>query len=606
MTSPSPDVTDGPVASRRGRRLEPALIALLALTLNLAGNGRVSLWDRDEPRYTQCVREMRERGDWINPSFNAEPRYHKPILIYWLMRAGFALGGDNPFGARLVSALAGVATCLVTWELGRRMLGPRAGRLGALMLATAPIMVVESKLATTDATLTLWLVGSQFCLWELARRPSAGFAAGFWGLMALAFLTKGPVGPALIAVAGLVSWWWGGPTACWRRLRWRWGPLLFLLLTAPWFVAVGLISHGEFFRFALGNQVINRVAIGMEEHGAFPGYYILTSLGIFHPWSAFVPAALLAAWTRRGTRPAFGFLLGWVVGPLILLECVRTKLVHYYLPAYPACALLAAWLVLEVVKDEVNLRRYPLGRLAFGLLGGVGIGASVALIALAMVVPAHVRWPSLVLAVLMGAGTIVAMGRIYRGATERAVTGLAASWAVVLLVMGAWLLPSLEPFRTPRIVGERLAVLSRTLRAQPVLLTFQEPSVIYAVGHPVPTIKVWEQLYEQLRLHGAVITPLLPHELAEFHRRPWLEAEVKETLTGFNLNKGQTQTLRFTLVRERERRSTPSAPPAIAHRASGAAPSSSRGGTGARTDAGPPGPSPGAAPGRPPAGGSRR
>ena len=257
------------------------------------------------------------------------------------------------------------------------------------MLATAPIMVTESKLATTDATLTLWLVGGQCCLWELSRRPSAGFAAGFWGLMALAILTKGPVGPALIAVAGLVSWWWGGPTACWRRLRWRWGPLLFLLLTAPWFVAVGLISHGEFFRFALGNQVINRVASGMEEHGGFPGYYILTSLGMFHPWSAFVPAALLAAWTRRGTQPAFGFLLGWVVGPLILLECVRTKLVHYYLPAYPACALLAAWLVLEVVKDEVNLRRYPLGRLAFGLLGGVGIGASVALIALAMVVPAH-------------------------------------------------------------------------------------------------------------------------------------------------------------------------------------------------------------------------
>jgi len=590
-TSPSPDVSDGPVGSRRGRRLEPALIALLALTLNLAGNGRVSLWDRDEPRYTQCVREMRARGDWINPSFNAEPRYHKPILIYWLMRAGFALGGDNPFGARLVSALAGVATCLVTWELGRRMLGPRAGRLGALMLATAPIMVTESKLATTDATLTLWLVGGQCCLWELARRASAGFAAGLWG-------------PALIAVAGLVSWWWGGPTACWRRLRWRWGPLLFLLLTAPWFVAVGLISHGEFFRFALGNQVINRVASGMEEHGAFPGYYILTSLGMFHPWSAFVPAALLAAWTRRGTQPAFGFLLGWVVGPLILLECVRTKLVHYYLPAYPACALLAAWLVLEVVQDEVNLRRYPLGRLAFGLLGGVGIGASVALIALAMVVPAHVRWPSLVLAVLMGTGTIVAMGRIYHGATERAATGLAASWAVILLVMGAWLLPSLEPYRTPRIVGERLAVLSRTLRAQPVLLTFQEPSVIYAVGHPVPTTKTWPQFDEQLRIHGAVITPLLPHELAEFHRRPWLEAEVKETLTGFNLNKGQTQTLRFTLVRER--RSTPSAPPAIAHRASGAAPSSPRGGTDARTDAGPPGPSPGAAPGRPPAGGSRR
>ena len=32
------------------------------------------------------------------------------------------------------------------------------------MLAVSPIIVAESKLATTDATLTLWLVGCQFCL----------------------------------------------------------------------------------------------------------------------------------------------------------------------------------------------------------------------------------------------------------------------------------------------------------------------------------------------------------------------------------------------------------------------------------------------------------
>src|SRR6185437_9251913 len=104
----------------------PLLIVLLALTLNLAGNGRVSLWDRDEPRYACCVREMRGRADWLHPTFNNEPRYQKPVLIYWLMRAGFAIGGDNPFGARLVSAVAGVGTCLLTWGLGRRMLGPRA------------------------------------------------------------------------------------------------------------------------------------------------------------------------------------------------------------------------------------------------------------------------------------------------------------------------------------------------------------------------------------------------------------------------------------------------------------------------------------------------
>ena len=99
----APDRDDSPGAPRRRLR-EAVLIGLLALTLNLAGNARISLWDRDEPRYAGATREMRASGDWLRPTFNAEPRYHKPVLIYWLMMAGTALGGDNPFGARLVSA----------------------------------------------------------------------------------------------------------------------------------------------------------------------------------------------------------------------------------------------------------------------------------------------------------------------------------------------------------------------------------------------------------------------------------------------------------------------------------------------------------------------
>ena len=84
-----------PGSSRRRLACEAALVIGLALTLNLAGNGRVGLWDRDEPRYATCTREMKARGDWIFPTFNDQPRYHKPVLIYWLMRAGYAVG--TPF-----------------------------------------------------------------------------------------------------------------------------------------------------------------------------------------------------------------------------------------------------------------------------------------------------------------------------------------------------------------------------------------------------------------------------------------------------------------------------------------------------------------------------
>lgn len=531
--------------------LEPGLIGLLALTLNLAGNGRVSLWDRDEPRYASCVREMQARGDWIFPTFNAEPRYQKPVMIYWLMRAGVALGGDNPFGARLVSAIAGAGTCLVVWGLGRAMFGARAGRLAALMLATAPIMVVESKLATTDATLTLWLVGVQFCLWELGRRPSPYFAAGFWILLALATLTKGPVGIALIAASSLVAWWWGWPADCWRRLYWRRGLAGFVLLVAPWFVIVGMATHGAFFRVAVGEQIITRVTTGMEKHAGFPGYYLLTTFGTFHPWSALLPAAVLAAWSRRKARPEFGFLLGWAIGPLLFLECMATKLVHYYLPAIPACALLASWLVVAVTNDEVNLRRWPLGRLGMGLLGGTGIVVSVVLVTIALARPSALSVPLVSLAVVMAAGTLHGLHRFHTGATERAVYGLAVTWGIIMLGVGSWLLPAAEPYRAPRLVGERLAAMAKTFSAQPALHSFQEPSVIYAYGQPLPTIRKWGQLYELVLRKGTVVTAVLPHELKAFLTKSYLDVELRDKLSWLNLNNGQRETLQFILVRAR-------------------------------------------------------
>ena len=538
-------------AARHRTVLEPVLIALLALTLNLAGNDRVSLWDRDEPRYSACVREMRARGDWISPTFNAEPRYHKPILIYWLMRGGVGIWGDNPFGMRFVSAVAGMGTCLLTWFLGRRIFGPGEARLAALMLATAPIVMIESKLATTDSTLALLLLGCQVCLWELGRRRSRWTAAGFWALLGLATLTKGPVGPALIAVSGAVSWWWGGPSACWNRLDWRRGLAVFAGVTLPWFIAVGILSRGEFFRFAIGTQVLSRINTGLEEHGGFPGYYLVTTLGLFHPWSALLPAAALAAWTRRKLNPAFGFLLGWIVGPLILLECVQTKLVHYYLPAYPACALLTAWLARAVAGAETGLRRWPLGRLAVGLLGGVAVAMTVGLIAAAAVVPGPLRWPCLALGAIIASGTLLALARFHRGATLPAATSLIATWAVALALLGAWLLPAMEPYRLSRIAGERLATLNRGRDVPPLLMSFQEPSTIYAYGRPVPTVRTWDDFYTQLDRQGVVLSPILPKDLLALRKLPHLELEVCETLAGFNLSKGTNQTLHFTLIRSK-------------------------------------------------------
>ncbi len=553
--TPSHEPTEtGPSSRKKSWTwLEPVLYTLLAIVLNLAGNARTGLWDRDEPRYAVCTREMRERGDWIFPTFNGEPRYHKPVLIYWLMRASTALGGDNPFGARLVSAVAGALTVLGVTVLGRRMLG-RGGGLAGLILATAPIAVAESKLATTDATLAFLLFGCQFCLWELGKRPSRTLAGLFWLCMSLAILVKGPVGPALIAASSALAWFCGWRAAAWKRLYWRNGLIGLAILTLPWFVAISIASGGEFLRFAVGRQILHRVSSGMEAHGGFPGYYPVVSTLVFYPWSAFIPAAIVGAWVRRKSDPKFGFLIGWTMGPLLLLECFQTKLIHYYLPAFAASALLISWLSGSITADEVNIRRRPLGRLGLALLVGIGLAGAVALSAGAVIVRGSLAPPMLLVGLLSAVGAAGGMFWLQQGATVRAVHVLAGTWAIIALCCGAWLVPLTEPFRTSRLIGEKLAAHSASLGIEPVLLEYQEPGVIYALGHPVATTRDRDGFYSHLTGGRSVLTVALPSEIAVMRKHFGLVVTPVDQVDGFVLTKGKSQTLQIVAVREGDTR----------------------------------------------------
>jgi 4-amino-4-deoxy-L-arabinose transferase-like glycosyltransferase len=534
----------------RAAIVEASLIAALALTLNMAGNGRFGLLDRDEPRYAGCMRAMRQSGDYFHPTFNGEPRYHKPILIYWLMLAGTAVGGDDPFGLRLVSALSGAATCLLTWAWGRRMLGPRVGRLAACMLATAPIMVVESKMATTDAFLTLLLTCCQASLWALDRRPSKAVAGAFWVALALSVLTKGPIGIALIAAAGLVCSVLRGPSACWKRLHWRWGLAGFAVLTLPWFLAIGIMTRGEFFRVAVGEQIVSRVVEAREAHGGFPGYYLVTTLLTYYPWSTLLPAAVAGAWIRRRETPVLAVLLGWLIGPWIVLECVQTKLVHYFLPAYPACALLAAWLVETLCRAQINLRRWPLGRAGLGTFAvlGAGLTAGLALVSL-VVLPQPIALPCLAVAAVVAAGTWQGFWRFRNGQASRAAWTLVGTWAVVLVLLGAWLVPAAEPYRISAALGSRMAALIKREHAEPIMATYQEPSLIVSLGRPVAGLLSRNWLIDQVGRHGNVAMALLASELNLHQGDPRIEMQLHETVRGFNLSKGRVQTLHLVTLR---------------------------------------------------------
>ncbi|HEU5115358.1 MAG TPA: phospholipid carrier-dependent glycosyltransferase, partial [Isosphaeraceae bacterium] len=421
--------------------------------------------------------------------------------------------------------------------------------MAALVLASAPIMIAESKLATTDAVLMLTITLGFSALWELEQRESKRWAVIFWVALALGVLTKGPVGPAMILAAGLTSWVAGGPRSCWFRLRPKLGLLLFLALVLPWYVAISVVTRGEFLKFALGEQVLTRMTTELETHGGFPGYYLVSTLFSFYPWSCLLPAALLAAWFRRRSGRNVGFLIGWIVGPLILLECVRTKLLHYYLPSIAGCSLLVAWVVFQVSDAGVNLRRWPLGRLAVGLIAGLGAAMAVGLTAAGFVAEGAPRWALLAMGMVLVSGTLVAIGRIHAGRTIPAAHALVATWCLTMLAFGGWLLPAIEPYRLTPLVAEKLETLVKTEKATPLLANFRPPGVIFDMGHPVGPLRDRLELYRNIKEGGAVVSALDDGELKLVRKAPELKVEVRERVQGFDVETARQTELTLVVIR---------------------------------------------------------
>jgi 4-amino-4-deoxy-L-arabinose transferase-like glycosyltransferase len=327
------------------------LLVLLSLALFLPSMATLPVVDRDEGRFMQASRQMVASGDWVDIRLQEEPRYKKPVGIYWAQSALASLAGGAaaPLWAfRLPSLLAAVLAVLLVHAIGRVFHGPKVALTAAALVAACLVMAGESRLGKTDAALLATILAAQ---WMLARCYRAGLhgelarprstALLFWLAIAAGVLVKGPLGPMVVlltvAALGMAD----------RRLAWcrpllHWPSILLALAVAvPWFVAITLRSDGAFWTASVSEDLLAKVAAGQEGHGAPPGTFLVISWLSFWPGSVLLAVTLWALWRHR-KEPGQRFALAWLVPTWVVFELVPTKLLHYVLPVFPALALLAA------------------------------------------------------------------------------------------------------------------------------------------------------------------------------------------------------------------------------------------------------------------------
>src|SRR5262249_60282300 len=112
---PKIDPRIDPVASAFRRNVLWLLLAL-GLAVYFVSLGNSAIWDANEAYYVETPREMLEAHDLVNPAFNYEPRFNKPVLSYWIVAALYRAFGVSvavqrfgiPLGALISLASADI------------------------------------------------------------------------------------------------------------------------------------------------------------------------------------------------------------------------------------------------------------------------------------------------------------------------------------------------------------------------------------------------------------------------------------------------------------------------------------------------------------------
>ena len=343
---------DGPALKAR-----PFLVGVLALVAWLAFSiGLRPLTLPEEGRYVGVAWEMLRSGDWIVPTQDGLPFFHKPPLFYWITAASMQLFGPNAAAARLAPLIGAVLGALgLVWFVRRH-----AGEVLALwtlpVLATLPFFFGGAQFANLDmlvagfVALTVVLAADAALALETGE-PHRRSLVGAWACAALGVLAKGLIG---LVLPGLVLVLWLLITRRPRtilRLISPLGLLVFAVIAAPWFFAVQA-RYPTFAHYFFVYQHFERFA-ATGFNNVQPWWFFFAAVpALALPWSLW---ALRSAWlSSKGLsaaavggpthplHPLRVLMWTWLLGILVFFSIPQSKPVGYSMPVLFPIAFLAA------------------------------------------------------------------------------------------------------------------------------------------------------------------------------------------------------------------------------------------------------------------------
>jgi 4-amino-4-deoxy-L-arabinose transferase-like glycosyltransferase len=360
-----------------------SILVLAIVMICFTGIFNRDLWTPDEPRVAAISLEMSRSGNLIIPQLAGEPFIEKPPL-YFVAAAGLvhSLGPTigNTGAIRLTSVLFALATLLVAFLLAKRLGDTSFAFLSLIIFGTMFGFIENFHWIRVDTALTFFVIAAVWCFAEvyLAGRARFLLLAGLFA--AGAFLSKGPIGPILIAIpwAGLCFIGYRQPTETASKKTFflpqhLFGLLIFILFSGFWIILLKLTGdqelwHEWFWVHQVGRLTGTAVGTGHLRSGQ-PFYYLITVILYSLPWLPLVLVWFAGVFKYLKQERTISrenlFLLIWGVGSIVFLSLSVTKRSIYLYPALPAFAMMAGM----VLKQSAGRRWFAVYTLAWSILG---------------------------------------------------------------------------------------------------------------------------------------------------------------------------------------------------------------------------------------------
>ena len=243
--------------------------------------------DRDESRYIQSSSQMMETRDFFNINFLDTPRLKKPPATYWLQSLSATMVQnifllDNPplWSFRIPSAIASSISLLLVYLLGNIIFGRFEGVLGAFLFLSAPIVMIESNIAKTDAILSCLVLSIVYLLAKIIfvkNKVNNIFSIEIfllWLILGFSFLVKGPIALTIFTFL-IICFKIFEKDFNFQIIKPFYGLLIFLIVCLPWYLFIILGDDGDSLFRDVKNDFLAKLISAQESHGAPPGSYLL-------------------------------------------------------------------------------------------------------------------------------------------------------------------------------------------------------------------------------------------------------------------------------------------------------------------------------------------